>query len=204
MSDELAAIRDSVEMRNHLRPSEGLALLREVDRLSAELAGRRAGEKELAEARTDAEFARQRPSLRSLPIVVAMDHIDFLDGRIIDLLNMDGRALREAGAAEERKRIVAEIRLEAERRGGVNAGGACLLDSIANQLEGESTPLPDLLPPQEARAALDAERRKVATLREACERIAVTGRPIEDTEATADESLLAARRIARKTLEATQ
>ena len=148
------------DVQGSIKASGVQCLIREIDRLRAELAGRRAVEGKLKSLYQIADRYRQYPSHNDDPIVYAADHIDYLEGAMIDLLNNEGRALREAGAAEERARIV-----EALRRA----------ETWSIQTVLDMPPLPDLLPPQAARLALEREKAKVAVLRAACERIVEIG-----------------------------
>src|SRR6185503_18678387 len=92
------------EASGSIKASGVQCLIREVDRLRAELAGRRAGEAELGKVRTRADQLRQYTSLRDDPVVVASDHITWQERAIHDLLT-DGAALLAQGAAEERARV---------------------------------------------------------------------------------------------------
>lgn len=72
------------------------------------------------------------------------------DAALVDILNEDGRALREAGAAEERARVVDWLRRSRDWRTASDREAETLA-LAGDRLEVGELMLPDLLPPQEAR-----------------------------------------------------
>ena len=95
-------------------------------------------------------------------------HIDFLEGAMADLLDTDGRLLREQGAAEERARITEAI-LSLWESVPLGLSTASLFKAALACVGREA--LPDLLPPLESAARLAEAERKAATMRAALETI---------------------------------